>query len=115
MPKELKPKPIIHQGWGTSKSGVALRIFYRAPRVGENGMALKDGEKVESLLTSLHVHVIHDGEGSLKERSNHFRITMTNLNPKTKLAAAPGPEARIWTCSAMGPARVVRGHLVLYR
>ena len=41
-------KPIIHEGWGTSKLGVA-------PKVGEKkGVALKVGEKAASHLTPLH-------------------------------------------------------------
>ena len=33
-------RTIIHQGWGTSKSGVALKILGVAPKVGEKGVAL---------------------------------------------------------------------------
>ena len=39
MPKEREnhPKSIVQQGWGSSKSGVALRILGGAPKVGEKG------------------------------------------------------------------------------
>ena len=41
-------------GWGTSKSGVALRILGVAPTTGEKGVAVKVGETGASHLTPLH-------------------------------------------------------------
>ena len=38
-------KPTIQPDWGTSKSGVMLRILCMAPKVDEKGVALKVGEK----------------------------------------------------------------------
>ena len=48
--------PIIHiqQGWGNSKSGVALRNLVVAPKVGEKGVALRVVEKSASYITPLH-------------------------------------------------------------
>ena len=42
---------VVQQGWGISKSGVALRILAGAPEVVEKGVALKVGEKSASHLT----------------------------------------------------------------
>ena len=55
MAKELEnhPKTAIQQGWGTSKSGVALRTLGVASKVGEECMALKIGEK-SACLASHH-------------------------------------------------------------
>ena len=56
MPKEqdYTLKSIIHQGWGTSKLGAALRILGVAPKVGEKGVALKVGENAAWHFTPLH-------------------------------------------------------------
>ena len=45
---------IQQQGWGISKSGVALRISAGAPEVVEKGVALKVDEKSASHLTPLY-------------------------------------------------------------
>ena len=50
-------KLAIHQVLGTSKLDVALRILGVAPKVVEQGVALKVGEKVASHLTPLHAPV----------------------------------------------------------
>ena len=44
-------------GWGTSKSGVALRILAVAPTEGDKCVALKVGETAVSHLNLLHAPV----------------------------------------------------------
>ena len=52
-------KSIIHQGLGTSKLSVVLRILGVASKVDEKGVALKVGQKATSYLTPLHAPDIH--------------------------------------------------------
>ena len=49
--KRIILKSIIQQGWGTSKSDAAQRIFGGAPKVGEKDVALRVDEKQ---ITPLH-------------------------------------------------------------
>ena len=54
--KKFILKSIIHKCRGTLKSGVAQRILYVAPKVGEKGVALNVvGEKRASYIIRLHV------------------------------------------------------------
>ena len=47
-------KSIFQQCWGSSKSGVALRISGVAPKVGEKGVVLKVGERALLHFIPLH-------------------------------------------------------------
>ena len=65
MPEELI-KFIIQQDFETSNSGVALKILGVAPKAGEKGVALKEGEITTSHLTPLHAASEMSSQGGKK-------------------------------------------------